>query len=136
MPRVTDFAPSVSRPEPFLGAADERLYDFHLGLVNVRQLGQFDDPLAAEIIRRILGAHLRQGVTEPLITRQNAQGGRFPGPLSAFQDQDAVCLASGLHGPGDGCYDPLAADLVDVSRVIVVDDVDAEHGLGPSVEVF
>jgi hypothetical protein len=76
LPRLNDFLPSIARPVSFGSAGNERFEQSDLGSAHGMHLGNFYQPLAAQMLRHVFACrHVRQIVGEIRAAEYAACGG-------------------------------------------------------------
>ena len=100
-------------------ARDEGFHSLERGSLERGDLGELDDPLAAQILRAVLGPEIGDLVREPIVPSQDAQAGRLADALRPLEDDDVVDLAARAVDPGDRGDQPLGPDAAQVGRVLL-----------------
>jgi hypothetical protein len=101
LPRFDDLAPSVTWTITLDGPGNERFQQSDFGPVHGVHLGDFDEPLTAQVLADVLTRRdIRQVILEPLAP-QDATRGRFYLTLNSFKHQHMIGLASRLEDPRD-----------------------------------
>ena len=88
-----------------------------LGMTEIIQLGELDDPNTPRLHGGVLAAEVRQFVCE-VLTGDGAQCGRFSDALRPFENQAAISLRTWSKNSGHGRNWPARADGAGVVGIV------------------
>jgi hypothetical protein len=114
--RLDHLQPAVAWAIAFCGSGNERFEQRSLSPVHGVHFGDFDQPLAAQVLRHILAARDVGQAVRKIVARKHGACGRFQLALRPFEHQHVVGFASRLKdarhsrrliaSPGTGSCQP------------------------------
>jgi hypothetical protein len=134
LPRFEDILSTVGRPVLFLTAGDESLPRLDIAFIERRQLREFDQPLAAQVLRCVLMVDVGHMVAEVFLAREYRKRRRFQRALRAGEDDGVIGLASRPVHPGGHADQKHLADLPSV-RGVLRSEISRKHLVDPRLAV-